>query len=141
MKDQQSITVEQVEQIIGALDAAASRNDVEGTVALFAPDATVESPAIPRLLNRQEGVCRGQDEIRDLVRALIRRGKPWGRHQPPLIRGTTVAIEYMRASSDSEQFSVDVIELRDGKIQSLRAYLGWRAMMAFTAEGSGVGAR
>jgi ketosteroid isomerase-like protein len=137
MKDEQIITVEQVEQIIRALDTAASQNDVEGAVAVFAQDATVESPVIPRLLNRKEGVCRGRDEIRDLVRALMRRRMPWGRHEPPLIRGSTVAIEYMRASSDSEQFSVDVIEIRDGKIQSLRAYLGWRAVMAFTGEGGG----
>jgi ketosteroid isomerase-like protein len=134
MKHEQTITVEQVEQIIDALQTAVSQNDVEGAVALFDRDATVESPAIPRLLDRKEGVCRGRDEIRDLLRALMRHGTPWGRHEQPLIRGSTAAIEYMRASSDSEQFSVDVIEITDGKIHSLRAYLGWRAIMAFAGE-------
>jgi ketosteroid isomerase-like protein len=134
MTEEQALTPEQVERIIHALETAASRNDVEGVVALFTPDATVESPAIPRLLKRKQGVCRGRDEIRELLRALARRGVPWGRHEPPLIRGSTVAIEYMRASSDSEQFSVDVIEIEDGLIHRLRAYLGWRAAAAFAGE-------
>ena len=129
MKEEQIITAAQVEQMIRALETP---NDVEGLVALFAEDATVESPMIPRLFNRKEGVCRGRDEIRELARAITQRGTPWGKHGPPLIRGNTVAIEYMRASSDSEPFSVDIIEVRDGKIQSLRAYLGWRAVMAFS---------
>jgi ketosteroid isomerase-like protein len=46
MKDE-PLTVEQVvEAVLGALDKAASRKDFEGVVALFAEDATIESPAI-----------------------------------------------------------------------------------------------
>ncbi len=136
MKEETTLTAEHVEQVIRALDTAWSKSDIEGAVALFTPDATVESPAIPRLLNRKEGVCRGRDEIRELVRAMLRRGKPWGRHGPPIIRGGMAAIEYMLPSSDTEQFSVDVVEMRDGRIQNLRAYLGWRAVAAFAGEGA-----
>lgn len=50
-------------------------------------------------------------------------------------RGNTVAIECMRASTNGEPFSVDIIEIHDGTIQSLRAYVGWRAVMAFVGEG------
>jgi len=132
MKDEQLTTVEQV---IRDLEAAFSRNDLESLVALFAQDATVESYLVSRVFNRKEGVCRGRAEIRELVRALMKRGVPWGGHEPPIIRGNTVAVEYRSASSDAEKFSVDIIEVRDGKIQSLRAYAGWRAVMAATQRG------
>lgn len=128
----QNEQVTTVEQLIADLDAASSRHDVEALVALFAPDATIESYLVSRVFNRKEGVCRGRTEIRELMLALMRRGTPWGGHEPPIIRGTTVAIEYRSASSDAEKFSVDIIEVRDGKIQSLRAYAGWRAVMALT---------
>ena len=121
-----------VEQLISDLEAASSRNDVEAIVALFAPDATIGSYLVSRVFNRAEGVCRGRAEIRELALALSKRGRPWGGHEPPIIRGNTVAIEYRSASSDAETFSVDIIEVRDGKIQSLRAYAGWRAMTALT---------
>src|SRR5207247_835479 len=84
------------------------------------------------VFNRKEGVCRGRTEIRELALALSRRGRPWGGHEPPIIRGNTVVVEHRSASSDAEKFSVDIIEVKDGRIQSLRAYAGWRAIMALT---------
>ena len=129
MKHEQVTTVE---QLFSDLEAASSRNDVEAIVALFATDATIESYLVSRVFNRTEGVCRGRAEIRELALALSKRGRPWGGHEPPIIRGNTVVIEYRSASSDAVKFSVDIIEVRDGKIQSLRAYAGWRAMMTLT---------
>ena len=123
-----------VEQLLSDLEAASTRKDVEALVALFTEDATIESYLVSRVFNRKEGVCHGRAEIRELGRALMARGTPWGGHEPPIIRGNTVAIEYRSASSDAEKFSVDIIEMRDGKIQSLRAYAGWRAVMALTSE-------
>jgi ketosteroid isomerase-like protein len=127
MKDEPVTTAEQV---VGEIEAAFARNDLEGTVILFAEDASVESYLVSRVFNRKEGVCHGRAEIRELVRALMKRGVPWGRHEPPIVRGNTVAVEYSGASSDAEKFSVDILEVRDGKIQSLRAYAGWRAIAA-----------
>lgn len=123
-----------VEQVISDLEVASSHEDVDGLVALFAPDATIESYLVTRALNRKDGVCRGRAEIRELALALMQRGRPWGGHEPPIIRGNTVAIEYRSAASDTEKFSVDIIEVRDGMIQSLRAYAGWRAVKALTGE-------
>src|SRR5262249_12582841 len=131
MKDEPITTVERV---IDDVEAALSRNDLEGIVGLFAQDATIESYLVSRVFNRKEGVCRGRDEIRELARALMKRGVPWGGHEPPIIRGNTVAVEFMTASSEAEKSSVDIIEVRDGKIQSLRAYAGWRAVLALTGE-------
>lgn len=113
--------------VIGALDAAWSRQDVEGAVAFFTADATLESPLVLRLLNRPDGICRGRDDIRHMIEALMRAGLPWGTHAEPLVRGNTVVVEFNTAT-EGLPYSVDVIELRDGKIQSLRAYTGWRAL-------------
>jgi ketosteroid isomerase-like protein len=131
MKDE---PVTSVEQVLSDMEAAFSRNDIEGLVALFAQDATIESFLVTRVFNRKEGVCRGRAEIRELIRALMKRGRPWGGHEPPIIRGNTVAVEFRGPSSDTEKFSVDIIEVREGKIQSLRAYAGWRALVALTGE-------
>ena len=131
MKDEPVTTPQHV---MSDMESALARKDVEGLVALFAPDATIESYLVTRVFNRSDGVCRGRDEIRQLVRTLIERGLPWGGHRPPIIRGNTVAVEFMTASSDTETFSVDIIDIRDGKIQSLRAYAGWRALKGPAAD-------
>ncbi len=131
MKDDQGGTAE---KLIADMEAAFSRRDVEGLVALFADDATIESYLVARVFDRKDGVCRGRAEIRELARELMRRGRPWGGHEPPIVRGNIVAVEYRTASSDAEKFSVDIIELRDGVIHSLRAYAGWRAVLAATGE-------
>jgi ketosteroid isomerase-like protein len=131
MKDEQ---VTSAERVIDDLEAAVSRGDLEGVVALFAEEATIESYLVSRIFNRTEGVCRGRAEIRELLRALLARGVPWGGHEPPIVRGNTVAIEYRTATSETDHFSVDIIEVRDGKIQSLRAYAGWRALTGLTGD-------
>ena len=118
--------------IIDDMEAAFSRHDVEGVLALFAEDATIESYMVTRVFDRKDGVCRGKAEIRKLVGALVERGTPWKGHDPPIVRGNTIAVEYKAKSSESEKFSVDIIELKDGKIHSLRAYAGWRAVMGIT---------
>jgi ketosteroid isomerase-like protein len=127
MKDEQVATVERV---IADMEAAFARKDIEAAVAIFAEDATVESYLVTRIFNREDGVCRGRAEIREMIRAVLQRGTPWGGHEPPIVRGNTAAIEYWSASPDNEKFSVDIIEVRDGKVQSLRAYAGWRAITA-----------
>ena len=43
---------------------ALSRNDAAALTALYAPAALIESPFIPHLLGKEEGRCRGQEEIR-----------------------------------------------------------------------------
>ena len=123
MSDVQS----QARSILDAMDLAWSKKDVEGVVALFNQDATLESPLVVRFLNRPEGICRGRDDIRKMIAELVRRGLPWGKHSEPMVRGNTFAVEFS-STTDGQPFSVDIIELKDGKIQSLRAYTGWRAL-------------
>ena len=133
MKEDQTAVVE---RIVNDMESGFASKDVEGLVALFAPDATVESYLVTRIFHRKDGVCRGQAEIRELVGALVKRGVPWGGHGPPMVRGNTAAVEYWSKASEAEKFSVDILELKEGKIQSLRAYAGWRPMMAAAADAS-----
>jgi hypothetical protein len=130
MNREQTAEGTSVEQVVVAMESAWSRNDAEGIVAVFAPDATLESPLVSRAMNRREGVCHGRDEILEVVRAILKRGRPWGGYAPPIVRGNTAAVEYTSPSSDGDHVSVDIIEVKNGMIQRLRAYVGWRAIMA-----------
>lgn len=125
MRDEPVATAE---KIIADMDAAFANRDLEALSALFTEDATPESFLAARILNKPEGVCRGKREIREVLRELVEHGVPWGSHAPPLVRGNMAAVEFKTASSDCDTFSVDVLEIANGKIKSLRAYAGWRAM-------------
>jgi len=129
--------VADVERALREFDAAWARKDLEGIVGQFAQDASLESPLVARLLKRSDGVLHGRDEIREMIRALLERGIPWGKHEAPIIDGNRAAIEFKSAPSEGEQFySVDIIEVTQGRIQSLRAYSGWRPLAALNVEGA-----
>lgn len=116
-------------EIARAHDEAWKSKDVDALVALFASDATIESPLISHLLGKE--VVRGHAEIRALLETVLERGVVWGRHEPPAVRGDTVFVEYRRETAEGEQHdSVDVIAVEGGLIRSLRAYLGLRSVAA-----------
>src|SRR4051812_32031110 len=62
-----------IERIYREWDAALSNNDMEALLKLYAPDAILESPLVSHLLGREEGVCRGQDELKSLFNILAAR--------------------------------------------------------------------
>jgi ketosteroid isomerase-like protein len=120
---------EAIERIYHEWDDALSHLDVERILALYAPDATLESPLIPHLLkSKQQGICRGQAEIRQLLEELVRT-------QPPARKfyrtkyftdGKIVIWEYPRATPRGEQQDfVEVMEIQNGLIQNHRVYWGW----------------
>jgi len=125
MKDE---SVASVERIITNMEAAFADRDLEALLELFSEDATLESFLVACLLKRPEGVCHGKREIREVLKHLVKDGVPWGGHAPPLVRGNVAAVEFKTKSSDRDTFSVDILEIENGKIKSLRAYAGWRAM-------------
>jgi ketosteroid isomerase-like protein len=120
-------------KVVQAFDEAWAKNDLDAIVALYAPDATIESPLIAHLTGK-EGVCRGHEEIRAMLQRVIARGVRWGKHEPPVVRGDTIVIEYRRVLPEGEQRDyVDVIEVEQGRIKSLRAYWGWHALRTLSA--------
>ena len=51
--------LEDVERIYRKWDEALAKNDAGGLLALYAPDAVLESPLVPHLMGSDVGICRG----------------------------------------------------------------------------------
>lgn len=117
------------ESIYLAWDKALSNNDVEVFLKLYAEDAIIESPLIPYLLNTDNGVCKGKQELRVLIEKVVQR-KPTIRKyfkKNFFTDGKTLMFEYPRLTPDGEQMDfVEVMEIKNGLIQYHRIYWGWR---------------
>lgn len=119
-----------VEKIYHDWDEALSQNDAEALLALYAKDAVIESPLIPHLMKKPEGVCRGHDEMRPFFELVTKR-KPVLRHYfraGYFTDGKRIIWEYPRLTPDGEQMDfVESMELNDqGLIQYHKVYWGWR---------------
>ncbi len=120
-----------VERIYHEWNRALADKNVDGLLALYNEDATLESPLVRHLLKTDEGVCRGQDGIRKLIEILFE-------CQPAIRRfhrsnfftdGKNIIWEYPRESPEGEQMDfVEVMQLRNSKIQHHRVYWGWRGV-------------
>ena len=118
-----------IERIYAEWDEALGAKDTDSAMALYHPDATLESPLVCHLLGAGEGVVRGREAIADFVRNHV------FPHQPPqrrrfrsalLTDGSRVTWEYPRCSPDGDQMDiVEVMEVRDGLIAAHRVYWGW----------------
>jgi ketosteroid isomerase-like protein len=120
--------MDNIEHIFHAWDEALGAKDLEASLALYQPDATLESPLVCHLLGTKDGVVRGHAELRPFIEQVFA-------HQPPQRRrfrtgyftdGTRLTWEYPRDSPDGDQVDlVEVMEIRDGLIQHHRVYWGW----------------
>ena len=121
-------SAEQIEHVFTAWDDALGAKDVDAAIALYQPDATLESPLICHLLGTNQGVVHGREDLRRFVAKVFA-------HQPAkrtryragfLTDGSRVVWEYPRQSPDGEQMDiVEVMEVRDGLIAHHRVYWGW----------------
>ena len=117
-----------IEHIFRAWDNALGAKDVDAAMALYHPDATLESPLVCHLLDIEEGVVRGREALSRFVDQVFA-------HQPPQRRrhrtgflsdGTTLTWEYPRRSPDGDQMDiVEVMEIREGLIRHHRVHWGW----------------
>src|SRR5689334_16642138 len=57
-------TNDQAHRIYQKWDEYARSGEVDGLLALYAPDGIFESPLVPVVMKRESGVCRGHHEIR-----------------------------------------------------------------------------
>lgn len=104
---------------------------MEGLVALYAPDASFESPLVPAILDDAgSGVLHGRSEIRRFLLEGTRR-RPnelvrWHRGGDFLWDGRTLFWEYPIETPTGPQIDIaEVMELRDGLIEKHRIYWGW----------------
>jgi hypothetical protein len=118
-----------VERIYYEWDKALSQNDAEALTELYADDATIESPLIPHLLGKKEGVCRGKGELREFFEAVATRKPPVRQYHRTgyLTDGKRVIWEYPREGSRGDQMDfAEAMELNDkGEIQRHCVYWGW----------------
>lgn len=133
---------ESVERIYREWDAALAQLEelppdrleegVDALLALYATDATIESPLIPHLMKVERGIYQGHEEMRPFFREV-------GRRKPSLRKyfrrgyftdGKSLIWEYPRAKPDGEQMDfVEAMELNDqGLIQNHCVYWGWRGV-------------
>ena len=110
-------------------EAARSR-DVPALLALYAPDAELESPLAPVILNRPDGVLRGHAQIREFLEEGTRR-RPnelfrWHRDGRFLRAFYLLVWEYPRATPEGDQVDIlEFMQLQGRLIHRHRIYWGW----------------
>ena len=126
-----------IERVYREWDRAWSNDDLDAMIALYAPDATLESPLVAYLLGRTNGVLNGREEIRKLLdRAAPRKpGKRTFHRRGYFTDGGFLVWEYPRATPDGEQMDFfEVMEIVNGLIQAHRVYWGWRGVEVLKAD-------
>ena len=127
-------TTDPVRHVFEAWDAALGAKDLDASMALYQPDATLESPLIRHLLGTEEGMIRGRENLRAFVAKVFANEPPQRQRFRAgfLTDGSRVTWEYPRQSGDGEQMDiVEVMEIRDGLIQHHRVYWGWYSVTLY----------
>ncbi|MGT2836053.1 nuclear transport factor 2 family protein [Streptococcus macacae] len=108
----------------------AKERDTDGLISLYAEDAEFESPLVPIIMNQKSGVLTGHTQIRAFLEEGTQR-RPnelvrWYRDGSYLVNDSMLVWEYPRQMPDGEQVDIlELMELRNGKIQRHRIYWGW----------------
>ncbi|WP_244622370.1 nuclear transport factor 2 family protein [Bradyrhizobium ivorense] len=119
------------ERIYRLWDEALGNKDLEAALALYAPDASIESPLVQHLMQTHEGIVRGTDALRVFITRVFQTNPPHRRRfkQSFFSDGRILTWEYPRQSPDGDQMDlVEVMEIADGLIQRHRVYWGWYAL-------------
>jgi ketosteroid isomerase-like protein len=120
------------ERVYHGWDKALSDDDVDALLTLYAPDAVLESPAVPLTMGTGSGVCHGHNELRPVLEQVAARKPPLRTYYRRgfLTDGKrTIIFEYPRDAPDGEQMDfVEVMEIADGLIQRHCVYWGWRGV-------------
>jgi hypothetical protein len=112
--------VDAIERIYHEWDERLAQNDAEGLVALYAADATFESPLVPHLMNIERGILRGHGELRAFFEKLAQRKPEVRRHYRAgyLTDGRMLMWEYPREAPAGEQMDfVEVMECLLGLVR------------------------
>jgi hypothetical protein len=130
-------TTKAVERVYREWDRTWSDDDLDAMVALYAPDAILESPLVPHLQDGTSGVLKGREQIRNLLdKAAPRKpGKRTFYRRGYFTDGRLLVWEYPRATPEGEQMDFfEVMEIVDGLINSHRVYWGWRGVEVIKAD-------
>jgi ketosteroid isomerase-like protein len=107
-------TRQEIDRIYHTWDRMLAERDVEGALALYAPDATLESPLIPHLLQTERGLCQGTEQLRQFLTVVFQRTPARRRHfhSGYFTDGKRLMWEYPRQTPDGEQMDfAEVMEI------------------------------
>jgi ketosteroid isomerase-like protein len=120
-----------IERIYRLWDEALGAKDLEAALALYAEDASIESPLVRHLLGTPEGIVQGKAALRNFIAKVFQTNPPQRkRHKQGFFTdGRVLTWEYPRVSPDGDQMElVEVMEIADGLIRRHRVYWGWYAL-------------
>jgi hypothetical protein len=126
------------ERIYHAWDEALGNKDADAALALYTPDAILESPLVRHLVGVERGIRQGHDELRSFIELVLSRTPPTRqRHRADFFTdGGRLMWEYPRVTPSSEQMDlVEVMDLRNGLIRHHRVYWGWLALRVLERDG------
>ncbi|MER6947490.1 nuclear transport factor 2 family protein [Nonomuraea sp. NPDC000554] len=121
-------TGQEIERIFHAWDEALGARDLDAALALYAPDAVLESPLIRHHLGVDDGIRQGHEQLREFIQVVFDRQPPQRKRfrTDYFTDGRTLIWEYPRSAPDGDQMDlVEVMEIADGLIQRHRVYWGW----------------
>ena len=134
-------TEAQIRHIYEEWHAGTNRHDVPRVIALYAENATLESPAILAVYpHLNDGILRGRSEIEKfftkVLGVLAKEFRELYRSSLFLSTSKLLTWEYPRKTPTGEQ--VDLVESMDiegGLIVYHRVYWGWKGFQALLAAG------
>jgi predicted SnoaL-like aldol condensation-catalyzing enzyme len=121
----------EIERIYDHWDDALGAKDLEAAVALYADDASIESPLVQHLLKSERGIVQGKENLRNFIRLVFATSPPARKRfrMGFLTDGRVVTWEYPRSSPDGEQMDlVEVMQIDQGLIKHHKVYWGWYAL-------------
>lgn len=104
--------------------------DIDALLELYLPDAVLESPLVPRIMDTTRGVLTGHTELREFFERGTR-GRPHDlvklhRSGEFLFDGTRLMWEYPRDTTTGDQIDIaEVMDLDGPRIRHHRIYWGW----------------
>lgn len=119
------------ERICKLWDEALGNKDLEASLALYADDASIESPLVQHLMKTPSGIVQGKDNLRAFIARVFQTNPSQRKRfkQGFFTDGRIVTWEYPRVSPDGDQMElVEIMEIDSGLIQRHRVYWGWYAL-------------
>jgi predicted SnoaL-like aldol condensation-catalyzing enzyme len=112
-------------------DDALGKRDLEASLALYAEDASIESPLVCHLMQTAKGIVQGKENLRTFITMVFQTNPPQRKRFKKgfFSDGRVLTWEYPRQSPDGDQMElVEVMEIEDGLIKRHRVYWGWYAL-------------
>ncbi len=123
--------MQDTERIYRLWDDALGKRDLEASLALYAEDASIESPLVCHLMQTPEGIVQGKANLRTFIARVFQTNPPQRKRFKKgfFSDGRVLTWEYPRQSPDGDQMElVEVMEIEDGLIKRHRVYWGWYAL-------------